>query len=171
MPLVAQEEQLRRKSIISTLAEDNAVGPSGEALRRDYLDEYVRRVWVSIFKKEQALLSSARQHLWTLTSLQDNWDSYGAPAPNDRAAANAERVLRLLQYFELSIARVLPSAEGGIGICFIQNDSYADIECSNDGEIIGVRYVGAAAPTLIEIDGTDDSIRAGLQEVREHFGA
>lgn len=169
MPLVAYEEQRHRKSTLFT--ENNAVGPSGETLRRDYTDEFIRRMWVSIFKKEQALLSDARHDLWSLTQLQDNWDSYGAPAPNDQAATNAERVLRLLQYFELSIARVLPSAEGGIGICFAQHDSYADVECSNDGEIIGVRYVGAAAPTLIEINGTDDSIRAGLQTIREHFNA
>jgi hypothetical protein len=170
MPLVAHAER-PTDSIMPIRAEDNAVGLSGETLRKQYMDECVRRLWVSIFKKEQALLSNAKKHLSSLTTLPHNWDSYGAPAPNQAAIANAARVLDSLQYFELSIVRILASAEGGIGICFVQGDSYADIECSNEGEFMGVRYVGAGAPTLIDIDGSDSSIRAGLQEIREHFGA
>ena len=170
MPLIAYAER-PTDSITPIRAEDNAVGLSGETLQKQYMDEWARRPWVSIFKKEQALLLNAKKHLSSLRKLAHNWDSYGAPAPNQVAIANAARVLNSLQYFELSIARILASAEGGVGICFVQGDSYADIECSNEGEFMGVRYVGAGVPTLIDIDGSDDSIREGLQEIREQFGA
>jgi hypothetical protein len=91
--------------------------------------------------------------------------------PNERAIANASRVLELSDVQALMRARILPSAEGGIGIHFTNGDRYADLECLNDGDILGVRYIGNQAPTLVQADATESSILSALQEIKAHvFG-
>ena len=72
---------------------------------------------------------------------------------------------------DLALARIVPSAEGGVGFCFSKDDRYADIESSNEGGIIGVRYIGMQPPALIEIDGTEAAIEAALKEIRNHLRA
>ena len=106
-----------------------------------------------------------------LGRLQNDWDSYGAPAPNAVALGTADRILKLMQPSDLLVAAIVPSAEGGVGFCFSAEDRYADIECSNDGDFLGVRYVGKETPTLIEINGTDRSIKEALEEIRKHICA
>ena len=71
--------------------------------------------------------------------------------------------------FDLAAAHIVPSAEGGVGFCFSSQGRYADIEAFNDGHILGVRYAGMDAPVLIQTDGTDDSIKAALEEVRNTY--
>jgi hypothetical protein len=81
------------------------------------------------------------------------------------------RILGLMSPSDLAAVNIVSSAEGGIGFCFASGDRYADIESSNEGEIIGVRYVGMETPVLIQTDGTDGSIQAALQEIRVHMAA
>lgn len=153
------------------LINNNSVGQTGEALKRQFAEDRRDSLRGSISCWEKFHLLRAKQQVCLLTRLQPNWDSYGAPSPNDIAVRNAIRVLDLLQAYEMEFARVLPSAEGGVGICFVNGDHYADIECLNDGDIMGVRYTGAEMPSLIEINGTDGSIHAGLEQIRNHLSA
>jgi hypothetical protein len=114
------------------------------------------------------MLEAVTERLESLATIGSNWDSYGAPAPNSRALTNAYRVLGMLNLFDLTSAKIIPSAEGGVGFCFVRGDRYADIELSNDGEILGVRYAGRATPVLISTDGSDDSIQVAINEIRYH---
>jgi len=107
--------------------------------------------------------------LRSIRRFSQGWDTYAAPAPNDIAVENAARILRFLDAEVLIRARVLPSAEGGVGIAFVNQDRYADLECSNDGDILGVRYTGHQAPTLIQPNGSDISILAALREIKAHI--
>ena len=68
--------------------------------------------------------------------VHNNWDSYGAPAPNRVAIQAAQRVLDALQHAGLKPDRIVPSAEGGVGIVFFRGDRYADFECFNDGGVL-----------------------------------
>ena len=153
------------------LPENNAVGLAGQELRTEAKREFENSVKNTVFWASTFLLVKAKLKLWELSILKSNWDSYGAPTPNGVALRNATRILELLRPFDLALANIMPSAEGGIGICFAQDGRYADIELSNDGEILGVRYVGMETPVLIDVDKTDDSIKAALQEIRDHMGA
>jgi hypothetical protein len=151
--------------------DDKAVGRTGQTLRNQFEEDRTNKVRSSILNWERFLLLKAKQQLCALTKLEANWDSYGAPAPNQTAVVNTVRVLEALQPYELGLARILPSAEGGVGICFVNGNRYADIECSNDGEMIGVRYVGTEMPILIDINESGDAITAALEQIRTHLGA
>jgi hypothetical protein len=113
--------------------------------------------------------AQAQRGILALRNLHHGWDSYDAPPPNETAIRKALHILSLLDWTDLLIARILPSAEGGVGFCFIRGDRYADLECANDGEVFGIRYVGRQTPALIPTDATDASVESALQEIREHI--
>lgn len=144
-------------------------GTAGRDLRNEGRQRFEAFFKDSVFWQLAILGGRARSKLADLGRLQNNWDSYDAPAPNVIALEAANRVLALMQPSDLLVATIVPSAEGGIGFCFSAVDRYADIECSNDGDFLSVRYVGKETPSLIEIDGTDRSIEAALEEIRNHI--
>lgn len=152
------------------LPEDNAVGPAGIDLRArsERLENEVRQ---TIFWAAMILFSRAKKQLGELAKLNSNWDSYGAPAPNPTAIRNAASILERMRPFDLAIARIVPSAEGGIAVCFAKGNRYADLEAGNDGSILGVRYTGMDKPVLIEAKLSEASIDAALKEIREHIRA
>ena len=150
--------------------EDNAIGEAGMDLRTTGDLRMNNTVQGSVFWIGNLLLQKAQERLAELERLKSNWDSYGAPAPNDVAIRNAAHVLELMQPFDLAAANIAPSAEGGIGFFFEFEDRYADLEFSNDGEILGVRYAGMETPVLIQTDGSDNSIKAAIAEVRNYIG-
>ena len=117
---------------------------------------------------KEALIDIRERRLMQLAEWKENWDSYGAPAPNAAALANVLRIAKLMLASDLERASIVPSAEGGIGFSFSVDDRYADIECSNEGKFLGVRYIGMGTPVLIEIDGSEHSIQAALEKIREH---
>lgn len=151
--------------------ESNAVGKEGQSLRSKGENELLDFVIGSVFWRRSYLLNRAYSKLHQLQALKSNWDSYGAPAPAPCAVQNATRILKSMKPPDLETLSVVPSAEGGIGLCFRSRDRYADIEALNDGTILGVRYVGMATPTLISVDGSENSIQAGLEEIRKHIGS
>jgi hypothetical protein len=62
---------------------------------------------------------------------------------------------------------ILPSAEGGVGICFRALHRYADIECFNCGEIWTARSEGGGDPRVEEVQPTEADVRRALHEIRE----
>ena len=141
----------------------------GEAIRRvEEMQlqalEQDSRTSVLRFKKTEA-----QQNVLNLSGLKDGWDSYAAPPPNRTAIQKALHILDLLDMPDLLGVRILPSAEGGVGICFVRGDRYADLECSNDGEVFGIRHIGRQAPTLLPTDGSDISIVDAIREIRDHI--
>lgn len=123
----------------------------------------------SIYWKTNSQYWFAISQISCLLNIGSNWDSYGAPSPNRIAVANALRIVSFMWSLGLPLTSIVPSAEGGVGFCFRSGNRYADIESSNEGEIIGVRYVGMEAPILIETDGTDDSLKAALVQIKNHI--
>jgi hypothetical protein len=150
--------------------QNSAVGPEWEGLRTT-VDALQNSVQSSVFWNVAILYAKAQTRLHLLESLKGNWDSYGAPAPNETAMGNATRILEHMTPFDLSAVKIIPSAEGGIGFCFVVGDRYADVEASNEGDILGVRYVGKHAPALIPIEGTSESIENALAQIRGHLSA
>jgi hypothetical protein len=163
---ITYEEPVRQDEFIPM--ESYAVGRDAQELTRLAKEDLVK-MYESIFRGAILRGDQNRRRVYALANLRQNWDSYGAPVPNERSIANAIRVLDLLESLNLDPTRILPSAEGGVGICFVREDRYADIECSNDGEVLGVYYVGAQMPALLETDGTDASVSAALERIRNHI--
>lgn len=109
--------------------------------------------------------------LFELKNLEANWDSYGAPPPNARSLFEAQRILtRLVDEEAMSPSRVVPSAEGGVGIVFVQDDRYADFECFNDGAIAAViSDRSRGTPKVWNVD--DRSLSDSIQRIREFLDA
>jgi hypothetical protein len=153
---------------LTTRVKGNAVGATAHELTMRVKEDLVK-MFVSVYRTAELRGDQNRRSVHALAHLRPNWDSYGAPAPNGRSIANAIRVLNLLESLNLDPTKILPSAEGGVGICFVREDRYADIECSNEGEVLGVYYVGSQMPALLETDATDASISAALERIRNHI--
>src|SRR5689334_12172345 len=82
------------------------------------------------------------RQLEELGKLDVNWDSYGAEPPSDEVIDSAWSLLALCSIQGLTPYRVVPSAEGGVGICFASERRYADIEFLNTGDILAVTSNG-----------------------------
>lgn len=152
------------------LPESNAEGEAGKNLRNESKRHLGNLADASIFWRPVFLFNMAHRKISELASLKSNWDSYGAPSPDNIAVENAIRILKLMQPIDLERANIVPSAEGGLAFCFKSGDRYADIETSNDGAILGVRYVGMETPLLITVDSSENSIKAGLEQIRTFIG-
>jgi hypothetical protein len=163
--------EMQRNYKFTYLPESNAVGTAGRSLRSSSEVDLNNFVMGSVFWQRTCLFQKTYSQLYDLSTLKSNWDSYGAPSPNHNAFDNALRILKFMKASDLEAVNIVPSAEGGIGICFKRTDRYADIEALNDGTILGVRYVGMETPVLITEDGSDDSIKAGLEQIRNHISA
>jgi hypothetical protein len=97
--------------------------------------------------------------------LKNNWDGYGAHVPNETARAAATAVLDCLFARAVEPARIVPTAEGGIGLSFSgKNRRYADIECFNSGEILAVTSDRISEPTVWAVD-----VEASLDETVERI--
>lgn len=77
-----------------------------------------------------------------LGALEDNWDGYGADAPNKRALLKAGLGLAYSDGLGLPLARITPSAEGGVALCYFASFGYAIIEFYNDGEVAAMTKKG-----------------------------
>ena len=76
----------------------------------------------------------------------------GVAPPEPATQTLASVMLRQLHAAELAPTRIVASAEGGIAICFVRGDKYADIEFLNSGEILGVASNRRDRPTIWSID-------------------
>lgn len=170
MPMLAMPPQ-KQAVECSVFYEANAVGKAADELREEKEKELNQVTQGSVFRQRWLLVNLAQQQITALSHLRTNWDSYGAPSPNQAAIENASRILFHMRSPELENVRIVPSGEGGIGLCFKTRDRYADLETSNDGSILGVRYAGMETPILISVDGSEDSIKAALEQIRNHIGA
>lgn len=82
-------------------------------------------------------MKTIEQQIEVLTSLPNDWNGYGSWAPNDAAGTLACNVLHLLVCLDVVPSRVVPSAEGGIGIYLPRpDDGYVLVECMNTGEVV-----------------------------------
>jgi hypothetical protein len=110
------------------------------------------------------------RRLRQLEALRLGWDTYSAAPPNDTALNLAHRILRSLPPDLAKGVRVSPSAEGGVGISFLRNGRYADIECFNSGELYAVVSDRQRERRVWEVAQDRDSINASLETIRAWLG-
>jgi len=141
------------------LADDDVYRRSNIELReRSQISEFLRAVEQGRFMQLQ---------LQRLHGLRPGWDSYGAAPPNAAAFTRADEVLRTAQQQRIDVTRIVPSAEGGIGICFVAAGRYAHIEASNDGELTLVMFSGTDPAEISEIQNEPALVEA-LHHIRQY---
>ena len=94
-----------------------------------------------------------------------------AEKPSDYAIAWASAMLDQLLVDELLPTRVVASAEGGVAICFVNGDNYADIEFLNTGEILGVVSNRRDRPTAWEVDANSAGMAGASARIRDFIDA
>lgn len=108
--------------------------------------------------------------LLKLSKLKDNWDSYGAPAPNSTSIENlAEFAETLYRVSSLKPGVVVPSVEGGTAMVFQENNMYFDIEFLNDGSCLVGKYIGTDPVEAYEFDLIPDDIEKVINELQVWF--
>jgi len=112
-----------------------------------------------------------KESLMRLGQLPPGWDSYSADPPNRDAQVSAWQVISALESRALPPTRVVASSEGGVAICFVKGNRYADIECLNSGEILAVMYEATNEPHAWEISGRGGELIGAIEQIRAHFTA
>jgi hypothetical protein len=89
----------------------------------------------------ELMLQRSAEDISLLSQMNDNWDSYGTPAPSAKAIANGLHVHSFLHLVSLIPERVLPSAEAGVSIDLAGfGGRKALIEALNSGETYILLY-------------------------------
>jgi hypothetical protein len=105
-----------------------------------------------------------------LRDLQPDWDSYGAPVPSDAALRLADGALRRAFATKSLPQSIVPSAEGGVALCWDRDERHAYVEFDNDGGAVAVSYRGMDDPQIIEMRGEDTAaIDAQVEAIRRFF--
>ncbi len=105
---------------------------------------YVSLQWGERFAKLVAKLDILERN--------ENLTPAGCPAPDYRAVGLARIVLTRFHQIEAPPDKIVATADGGVAICFMDGDKYSDIECSNEGGLLGVTTNRRDRPTVWEID-------------------
>lgn len=87
--------------------------------------------------------------------------------PSLKALYFARLVIEQLQKDELAPAKIVESVEGGVAFCFVAGDKYADIECLNTGEILGVTTNRRDRPSVWEVQQDQGEIARATERIRE----
>ena len=102
-----------------------------------------------------------------LKSLSSNWDSYAAPGPSPSTRVSADKVVRRAFEMHCLPDAVVPSAEGGVAVCWDSLQKHAYIEFDNDGTAIYARYRENDEPVLREFSVEDlDAIDGFINDIR-----
>jgi hypothetical protein len=101
-----------------------------------------------------------------LSKLPIDWDSDGAEPPNSISLYWAKIALNILDEMSFRPNHITPSVENGIGISFISDNKYADIECFNTGEILAVTSDRKEKPNVWEVANNRDDLKSALENIR-----
>lgn len=134
----------------------------GELIDSREGSEYIRRKIAEI---------ELDQRLRQLVSLHVNWDTYGAEPPSQGAISTADSIAKAFINFGLIPDAITPSAEGGVAICFVRNQKYADVECFNSGDILGVRYSSREDPKAWAVLPGAAATDATIQTISQYLSA
>ena len=109
------------------------------------------------------------RHFSKLRAIQVDSDLWpeGADGPQHQAISSAATVLEELEDKGLVPSRVVATVEGGIAICFVRGDIYADIECFNDGSILGAISNGKDRPLVWEVDPGSGDIAPATDRIKK----
>jgi len=113
------------------------------------------------------------EHFLKLKDLANNSSLWprGADQPLSGAMGQAHGILEILRSSSVLPTRIVASGEGGIAICFIHGDNYADIECLNSGEILGITSNRHDRPVAWEIRPSVNGVVEGVYRIQRFLAS
>lgn len=142
-------DRRRHPAIYGEAPSSNQLGPDPTASR--YLAELLESANGSASMRIEQAYSSLGDQLSSLKMLESGWDSYSAPKPSDSAINATEQALQDLRRLYAEPAAVMPSADGGVGICFVKGRRLAQVEFLNNGEAHALMYGGEGSPQAWQV--------------------
>lgn len=147
--------------------EDGATTLSSGVARKSYAD-----LLLANFSSADASFTLLEEQVTQLSSLSEDWDSYGSPAPAGESISDARLAIGKLRVNQLVPEVVSPSAEGGVSIYFSNGKQKAFIELLNEGEVVLARYSRDDEPNVKVLrNGIQDLSDQVLGEIRHHLRA
>lgn|GEM_PF-5369142 len=125
----------------------------------------------SDYVRRRIALAEVDRRLQQLAAMNVNWDSYGTEQPTQTAVSNAASIAKTFIEAGLIPDAITASSEGGIAICYIRDQRYADIECFNSGEVLAVRYNATQDPQAWVIHANTVANDGTVQIFSQHLSA
>ena len=92
---------------------------------------------------------------------------FRAPVPEEDAITSAWRFWERVRG-RVTVAAVVRSAEGGVTVCFINGDHYADCEFFNDGDALSIISNGRGDATVFDVDLlSEESVGDAITRISE----
>lgn len=170
MPQLVAQVTEYRPTIGFSHFDENDEAVTSQVYGRD-LNAKLEEIYRSAFWRSKARFVEARRRLKSTVTLACGWDTYGAEAPNDVARALAWKILDALEADLLPPTRLMPSAEGGIAISFVEGDNRAEIEIYNTGEVAAATYSARSEPMAWELSNIDSALKNAIIEIRVRLAA
>jgi hypothetical protein len=117
------------------------------------------------------ILPDLIKKLYEICELPDNWDREGTAAPNKMAFLNAWEVIEVLRNLDFIPAKLVPSAEEGIGFYFTKENKYGFVECSNEGEIVVAMSDRGGHRRVEQLSDNMYEIEKALEELKDFIDA
>jgi hypothetical protein len=134
-----------------------------------FLRDSMRPTRQSTFLTSKSRFDEARWRLHRTLFLERDWDTYGAEPPSERARTSAGWVLQQLEYASLPPTRLMPLADGGIAMSFVEGENRAEIEVYNSGEVAAAVYSGEQEPVVWELANAGPTLRQAIDQIRVHL--
>lgn len=160
-------QRRRHPAIYGEVRSSPQLGAEGaERTDRIFLKQLVSVAFGSRYIESEQRFNALRDQLTKLRHVGANWDGFDAPPPDADAIAAAESALNILRSLNALPTDVFPSADGGVGICFIQNERYAHIEFENSGGTWVLMYGPEKPTTTWQLRSNDaDSFAGAWNEI------
>ena len=143
--------------------------PSVSIRYRTTDEEVIRSREISSYLRGVLAQSQFGRTLDGFSSLEGGWNTFGSEVPAQIAVAAADHAIRCLIGANLIPDAIMPSAEGGVAICFVRGGKYADIECLNTGEILAVKSTQGERPHAWALDATSIDSGAAAQQISAYL--
>lgn len=163
-----EAERRRHPAIFGEAPSSELLGPQRQEFM--YLRELVESSRGSQYVGLEQAYFELRDQLTLLNGVGENWDTYNAPAPSPDSIGAAGRALDILRGLNAQPSGIVPSAEGGVGICFIRGQAYAHIEFLNDSSVYGMMYAPGKGPQNWQLGAASaDSIQETWNRIRAYL--
>ena len=166
-PHLMDYENVERRRHPAIYREEKSSAQLGPVrLDKIFLNQLLKTSAASRYMELEQTFSELRDELKAVGTLKADWDSYDAPVPTATAVESADRALAVLRSLNAKPSAVLPAADGGVGICVVEEQRYAHLEFANDGDVWVLMYGPTGSPESWQLRSNDtDSISEGWTRI------
>lgn len=108
------------------------------------------------------------EQLWDLRHVYDDWDGYGAIAPNFQAITAAKSIIDSCQG-KIVPTSTRPALDGGVLVVFDHGSKSAYFECKNSGLVYLIENEWPNQSTCAPISFTPIGIASALDQIIEYL--